>query len=145
MKQDWAQEGIQVTLLSQPFDTIISDANQGDPTKWQLDWWGGGWTYEPDYYPTGGGLFGTGSAANYGGYSSSTMDSLIKKTYEPGTASQITARMDAYQAWAVKDLPVIWVPWTPTFSEVATYVHGVNSAFNPIEDLNYPNYWTINH
>ncbi|WP_028962964.1 peptide ABC transporter substrate-binding protein [Sulfobacillus thermosulfidooxidans] len=145
MKQDWAQEGIQVNLESQPFNTLIADTNQANANKWQVVWWGGGWTYEPDYYPTGGGLFATGSSANYGAYQSTTMNNLIQATYEPGTSSQIRTRMDAYLAYAAKQLPVLWMPWTATFNETANYIHGVNSTYNPITNTQYPNYWTINH
>jgi peptide/nickel transport system substrate-binding protein len=77
MKQDWAQEGVQVTLESQPFNTLIADTNQAQGAHWQMVWWGGGWTYEPDYYPTGGGLFAASSASNYGGYNSPEMNTLI--------------------------------------------------------------------
>ncbi len=145
MKQDWAKEGIQVTLESQPFDTLIADTNQAEGSKWQMVWWGGGWTYEPDYYPTGGGLFATSSASNYGGYDSTEMNTLIQKTYEPGTSTQISARLNAYLAYAAKEYPVIWMPWTADFDETATYVHGVSSSYNPITNAEYPNYWTITH
>lgn len=145
MKQDWAKEGIQVSLVKEPFNQVISNSASSDPTKWQVVDWGGGWTYEPDYFPTGGGLFGTGSAANYGGYSNSNLDKLIKKTYEPGTTSQVTARMNAYQAFVAKNFPVIWMPWFPGFGETANYVSGVNKSFNPVLNINWPNYWTVNH
>ncbi|AUW93664.1 ABC transporter substrate-binding protein [Sulfobacillus thermotolerans] len=145
MKQDWAQEGIQVNLESQQFNTLIADTNQANANKWQMVWWGGGWTYEPDYYPTGGGLFASTSASNYGGYQNQKMNQLIQATYQPGTSSQITARMDAYLAYASQQLPVIWMPWTAQFDETATYIHGVNSSYNPITNTNYPNYWTVSH
>ncbi len=143
MKQDWAQEGIQVNLESQQFNTLIADTNQANASKWQMVWWGGGWTYEPDYYPTGGGLFAANSASNYGGYQSAQMNSLIQQTYEPGTPSQITARMDAYLSYAAKQFPVIWMPWTADFDETATYIHGVSATYNPITNTEFPNYWTV--
>ncbi len=143
MKQDWAEEGIKVTLQSEPFDSLIANSVSSDPTKWQLIWWGGGWTYEPDYYPTGGGLFASDAASNSGGYSRPEMNALVKKTYEPGNAAEITQRLDAYQAYASQDFPVIWAPWSSTLNEVAGYLHGVKANFNPITDLNSPNYWTI--
>lgn len=143
MKQDWAQEGIVVNLVSQPFNTLIANTSQSDPTAWQLNAWGGGWTYEPDYYPTGGGLFASGSAANYGDYVSSTMNRLVQSTYAPGTNAQISQRMNAYQTYAAQQLPVIWLPWTAQFSANATNMKGVNGTFNPITDLMTPNYWTI--
>lgn len=143
LKSSWAKEGIAVTLQSQPFDQIIAQANQSDPSKWNMVWWGGGWTYEPDFYPTGGGLFKTGAGANFGGYHSSVMDQLITKTYEPGTPHQIQQRLDAYQKWAAQDLPVLWMPWTPSFNVHANTLHGSVKTFNPVSDLYSPNYWTL--
>ncbi len=143
IKQDWAKEGVQVHLESQPFNTLIASTDQANASKWQMAWWGGGWTYSPDYYPTGGGLFATGSAANYGGYQSNTMNRLVQSTYQPGSPSQIRSRLNAYVSYASSQLPVLWMPWTPTFNETASYIHGVNSTYNPITDTQYPNYWTI--
>lgn len=144
IKSDLAQEGIVINLVSQPFNTIIATATQQNASHWQLANWGGGWTYEPDYYPTGGGLFSTNAAANYGSYNSQEMNQLIQETYQPGTPQQIQARMNAYQQFAAKNLPVIWLPWIPTFTEHASYLHGVNRHFNPVTDLESPNYWTVN-
>ena len=144
MKQDWAEEGIDVTLESQPFDTVLNDNDQAGVTNWQMAWFGL-WTYQPDYYPTGGGLFKTGSGSNSGDYNSKTMNALINKTYEPGTPAQITAAMDAYQQYAAQSYPYIWMPWNPAFTETANYIHGVNKWFNPITDLNSPNRWTVTH
>ncbi|PSR27631.1 MAG: ABC transporter substrate-binding protein [Sulfobacillus thermosulfidooxidans] len=144
MKQDWAKEGIDVTLESQPFNTLINDNDQANVTNWQMVWYGL-WTYQPDFYPTGGGLFKTGAGSNSGDYSNNTMNALINKTYEPGTSSEITAAMDAYLKYAAEQLPVIWVPWVSSFNETAVYVHGVNKWFNPITDSNSPNRWTITH
>lgn len=71
------------------------------------------------------------------------MNQLIAKTYEPGTSAQLTRRYNAYQAYAVQQLPVIWLPWLAGFNETAKSIHGVNATFNPILDLTSPNYWTI--
>ncbi|MCL4351376.1 MAG: ABC transporter substrate-binding protein [Firmicutes bacterium] len=144
LKEDLGKEGIQVTLESQPFDTLIGDNDQANVTNWQMVWYGS-WTYQPDYYPTGGGLFKEGSGSNSGDYVSTQMDNLINATYEPGTQSQITSRMDAYLKYAADNLPWIWMPWTSTFNETATYISGVNKWFNPITFGNSPNRWTINY
>jgi peptide/nickel transport system substrate-binding protein len=143
IQHDWASEGIQITLQSQPFDNIIARANQTDPTQWNMVWWGGGWTYEPDFYPSGGGLFATGAGANFGGYASKKMDSLIQATYAPGTPAEITSRMNAYQAQVATDLPVLWIPWSSTVNVHAANLHGTVKTFNPVSDLYFPNYWTF--
>lgn len=146
MKQDWAQEGIDVTLQSGPFDQVLSTAQQNDPTHWNMAFWGTqSWTYEPDYYPTGGSFYLSGAGANQGGYDSSTMNTLIKESYLPGTPNQITQRLDAYQDYAAHDLPVIWLPYTPSLDEHATNLKGVVSTYNPITTFYYPNYWALSH
>ena len=146
MKNDWAKEGIVVNLVSAPFDTVVS-YNQSNATKWAAVDWDqgnlGGWTYgEP--YPSGGGLFGTGCAANSGGYSNATMDSLIQATYQPGTQQQALQRLYAYQMYAAQQLPgAIFLPWEPLFNEHANNIHGTVSTYNPIGDVIFPNYWWI--
>ncbi|MCL4493845.1 MAG: ABC transporter substrate-binding protein [Firmicutes bacterium] len=144
LKQDLAAEGIDVTLEGEPFDSVISN-NQSTASKWQALFWGGGWSYEPDYFPTGGGLFATNAGSNTGGYSNSTLDSLIKTTYEPGTGAQIISRMYAYQTFVAKHLPVIFMPEAEQYFENANYVHGVMKNYNPVLNLNWPNSWTITH
>ncbi len=144
IKNDWAQEGIQVTLQPGPFDQVLSTAQQTDPTKWAMAFWGtSSWTYEPDYYPTGGSFYLTGAGANQGGYSNPQMNTLIKNSYAPGSPSQTLKALDAYQAYAAQQLPVIWLPYTPVFDEHAINVHGTVKTFNPITTFVYPNLWTI--
>ena len=36
--------------------------------NWDMANWGGGWSFVPDYYPSGETLFLSGSGANSGGY-----------------------------------------------------------------------------
>lgn len=150
MKSDWAQEGIDVSLESEPINDVLATASQSDANKWQMVYWGGGWTYQFDYYPTGGNLFKAGAGENMGGYDSPTMNTLIDATYEPGTPAQIQARMNAYQVYAARNLPVLWMPWFPMgyarvsgFNEHASNVHGTVSTFNPTTDKPLANYWTV--
>lgn len=152
IKNDWAQEGIQVTLQQMPINELFATTSQSDPTKWQMGYWGAGWTYQLDYYPTGGNLFATGAGENLGGYNNSTLDQLIQATYRAGTPSQIQTRMDAYQEFMAKHLPVLWVPWFPMgYARVTGYdvhaknVHGTMRTFNPVTDFLYANYWTVTH
>ncbi len=144
LKQDLANEGIDVTLEPQPFNNIIADT-QANASKWQAIWFGGGWSYEPDYFPTGGGLFATNAGSNTGGYSNQALDALIAKTYQPGTSSQITSNMNTYQAFVAKHLPVIFMPEIELYFENANYVHGVMKSWNPVLYMDWPNYWTITH
>jgi hypothetical protein len=47
---------------------------------WDMADWGGGWSFAPDYYPTGETLFTTGGAVNSGGYSNAQNQSMIQQT-----------------------------------------------------------------
>ncbi|POB11485.1 peptide ABC transporter substrate-binding protein [Sulfobacillus sp. hq2] len=144
VKQDWAQEGIQVSLQSGPFDQVLSTAQQSDPQKWNMAFWGtSSWTYEPDYYPTGGSFYLTGAGANQGGYNDRNMDRLILRSYAPGTPQQIRQALDAYLSYTAHQLPVLFLPYTPSFNEHATDIHGVVATYNPITTFMYPNHWTI--
>ncbi len=150
IKNDWAQEGVQVTLQQMPINEVLATTAQSDATKWQMGYWGAGWTYQLDYYPSGGNLFATGAGENVGGYNNATLDQLIQNTYMPGTESQIQARMDAYQEFMAQHLPVLWVPWFPMgyarmigFDVHSKSVHGTVSTFNPVTDFLYANYWTV--
>jgi peptide/nickel transport system substrate-binding protein len=130
MKQDWAQEGIDVTIKEEPFTQVIANGT-GDPSQWDLMSWGGGWSYVPDYYPSGDGLFNCGGGANIGGYCSSEMNHLITiTTVEGGTPAQIAQRFDEYQVFAAKQLPVLYVPLPATFYAVSNYVKGFYSNYS---------------
>lgn len=143
LKRDWAAEGIQVALKGTPFEQVVSTEGQGpEASKWEMAW-SNGWAYEPDYYPSGGGLFRGGAASDYGGYNNTEMNNLINATYEAGTPAQETQRMDAYEVYAAKQLPVLWMPEPTGYNEVATWLHGFNQWFNPITTYNFPNHWTI--
>ena len=149
LQHDWAQEGIKVTIRQAPFDNIISEATQQNPTKWSMADWGAGWTYEPDYFPSGGGLFATGAASNFEGYSNRTEDALISKVYEPGTAAQTLQRLYAYEKYTAQQVPVIFLPWASNgyaqdgYAVHAKNIHGTVKTFNPITNMIFPNYWTV--
>lgn len=151
LQHDWAKEGIKVNIQQGNFDQIISTANQQNPTKWAMADWGAGWTYEPDYFPSGGGLFATGAASNFEGYSNKTEDALIAQVYKPGTASQTLARLYAYEKYTAQQAAVIFLPWASDgysgdgYQVHAKNLHGLNSTFNPITNMIYPNYWTISN
>ncbi len=142
LKQGWAQEGIQVAINEQPFDTVFSEANQFDPTKWSMSYWPDGWTYDyPDWYPTGGALFSSAGASNFPGYSNPQMDALIKKSYEPGTTKQTQKALFAYQLYNAKQVPFIFLPWGADLIEHAKNLQGTHQGYNPIMQVLYPEYW----
>jgi len=146
LSQDWLKEGIKMTPSPMPFGSQIGLNDQISATvagSWAANWYGG-WCYEPDYYPTGGALFTPTGAANPGAFSDPTLQSLIEASYAPGTAAQANASLTAYLAYAAKILPgVLWLPDLNTPGEVSPWIHGTIQNFNPIQALNFPNYWTI--
>src|SRR5262249_37515721 len=71
--------------------------------------WGNGWSYVPDYLPTGDELFGTRSVANLGHYSLLANDRLIDATLKSS---------DMHLMWKWEDfltarLPVVLQPEAP--------------------------------
>jgi peptide/nickel transport system substrate-binding protein len=105
--------GIKINLTSHPFDDVYSAAVHCTPKqpgcKWESENWGGGWTYGPDYYPTGEDLFGTGAVANYSNYNDPQMNALINKTITSSAAAE-TGNMKAFVNYTEKELPVVWGP-----------------------------------
>ncbi|HWD97197.1 MAG TPA: ABC transporter substrate-binding protein, partial [Acidimicrobiales bacterium] len=135
-----ASDGIVLNLTTAPFDTVLSTAvpcKVGPSCNWQLANWGQGWSYGPDYYPTGETLYSTGSGDNSGSYSNSINDANINLTH---TVSGI-AVLDKYENYLAKQLPVIWQP-DPDFqiSEFKSGMKGITQS--PI--LNFtPEFWTL--
>ncbi len=73
--------GIKISLEPKPFNQVTAIAGGNCVVAhiscdWDMANWGGGWTFVPDYYPTGETLFLTGSGANSGGYSNALNDTL---------------------------------------------------------------------
>jgi peptide/nickel transport system substrate-binding protein len=148
----WSQEGIKVGIQPELFDNIISTANQQHPTSWDMADWGGGWTYQPDYYPSGDGLFNTNAASNFQGYSSKTMDQLINTSIAPASSeAQSLKNLYAYELYTAQQLPgVLYLPFPASgypgngdLPEHAQNLQGTVSSYNPITDMIFPNYWTI--
>jgi peptide/nickel transport system substrate-binding protein len=84
--------------------------------------WGGGWTFVPDYYPSGETLFLSGSGANSGGYSNAENDTLINDTL---TSTSVQA-LYTWQNYLAQQLPVIWQPnGVYQLTEVVNSLRGV--------------------
>jgi peptide/nickel transport system substrate-binding protein len=141
LKTTWAQEGIDVTLESEQDNTIFTYGNT-DASKWSMLWWGGGWTYGPDFEPTGDVFFSPVAGVDTG-YESNEMTKLIAATEAAGTQAQHLARFKQFLNYESQQMPLIWMPYYPLFFEVASNVKNVVSSFNPITGFYYPNYWTV--
>jgi peptide/nickel transport system substrate-binding protein len=138
LKSNAAKIGVQLSLSTAPFNTVIDTAVPctGAKCTWQMGNWGGGWVFAPDYYPTGESIFGTGAASNSGSYSDKAVDALIHDSnIKSGTEPMI-----AYEDALAKQLPVIWQPnYTYSLTEVANGLQGATPQ-NPFGSLN-PENW----
>jgi peptide/nickel transport system substrate-binding protein len=103
--------GIKINLEPKPFNQVTAIAAPNcvvahTSCGWDMGNWGGGWTFVPDYYPSGETLFLSGSGANSGGYNNAQNDSMINQTL---TSSSLTP-LDNWQDFLAKQVPVIWQP-----------------------------------
>jgi peptide/nickel transport system substrate-binding protein len=120
LKSNASLVGIEMTLHPGSFDQVVGKA-QGDcgpkgtagACQWELADWGEGWSYVPDYLPTGDELFGTDSAGNIGQYSNKYNDGLIKKTIQ--TSSGFLPAMYKWQNWLTNQVPVLLQPTAPAY------------------------------
>jgi peptide/nickel transport system substrate-binding protein len=119
--------GIKLSLEPKPFNQVTAIAGGNCVVahiscNWDMGNWGGGWTFVPDYFPSGETLFLTGSGANSGGYSNAQNDALINQTL---TSSSMNA-MYNWQNYLSTQLPVIWQPnGAYSLTEVANNLRGV--------------------
>ncbi len=120
LKANASLVGIQVNLSSGSFDQVVGRV-EGDcgtttvpkPCKWELADWGQGWSYEPDFLPTGDELYGTGSAGNLGQYSNAENDKLIKATVQTSNPQQFQQDMYKWEKYLTPLLPVMLQPEAP--------------------------------
>jgi len=136
-KSDASQIGVQITPISQSFDTVIGESTPCTPGP-KCNWDGlmyGGWVYNgPGYIPTGESLFETGSGSNSGSYSDSQEDGLINGTHTSGSMSVF----DQFVTYTMQQAPYIWMPNFYYVMAVTSKLQNV--AFNPLWTLD-PEYW----
>ncbi len=137
----WSKAGIQLNISAKPFNQVLQDAvpcTAGTPCNWDMAFWGGGWIYAPDYYPTGDELWATGAGSNSGAYSNPTADALIQKTELAGGTLQ---DLKNYEDFMAKNLPVIWLPVAyAQLSEISTNLKGATPQ-DPLLNLNPENWY----
>jgi peptide/nickel transport system substrate-binding protein len=130
--------GIKINLQPKPFNQVTALAAGNCkvakiPCNWDLANWGGGWSFVPDYLPTGETLFQCGAIANSGGYCNKTNDANIQKTL---TSDDLQA-MYTYQNFLAQQLPVMFQPnGVYSLTEIDNNLKGVTPqnptlAFNP--------------
>ena len=101
--------GIKINLQPKPSSQVTALATGNCvvariPCNWDMADWGGGWTFGPDYEPTGETLFRCGAIANSGGYCDKTNDALIERTL----TSDNPQVMYTWQDYLSRQLPMIW-------------------------------------
>ena len=133
--------GIKISLDPKPFNQVIALAAGNCkvakiPCNWDMADWGGGWSFAPDYAPTGETLFKCGAIANSGGYCSPQNDAYINQTLASGNLSY----MYQWQNYLYKQLPVIFQPNAAyQLTEIASNLRGVTPQ-SPTLSIN-PEYW----
>ncbi len=118
--------GIRLNLEPKPLSDVLSVAGGNcvvvkSPCNWDMANWGFGWSFSPDYLPTGDQLFLCGAVANSGGYCDSTNDSLINQTLT-------NSNLQLFYNWQNYLAPLLPVEYQPnaayTLTEVANNLKG---------------------
>jgi peptide/nickel transport system substrate-binding protein len=138
MASDAAQAGIVIKPVSKTQNIIgteVVPCSSSSPAgcTWQAALYGG-WVYEPDYYPTGEGLFATGAGSNTFGYSNAQADKDMVAT----TNNSDVNVMYQYEDYMLAHQPVIYQPNTFGSNEVAKNFH--LDAGDPFQGAE-PEYW----
>ncbi len=132
-----AREGIRIQLKPVPFDTLLGEL--GSPKGWSMvDY--GGWSYQPDFYPTSYGLFGSKGGSNLSGYADPAVDRLAEATHRFGSPAQEQGALNRYQNALAEKLPVIWLPASAQLNEVSEAVAGFH--YNPTGNWS-PERWQL--
>jgi peptide/nickel transport system substrate-binding protein len=119
--------GIKLSLAPKPFNQVTAIAGGNCVTAhiscaWDMANWGGGWTFVPDYYPSGETLFLRGSGANSSGYTNAASDTYINQTL----TSTSTQTLFTWQDYLAEQLPDIWqANGVYQLTEVANNLRGV--------------------
>jgi peptide/nickel transport system substrate-binding protein len=114
-----SQVGIQIHLTPQTFDNVLNWIENGVKScpasgcPWELANWGEGWSYVPDYLPTGDELFLTDSAGNLGHYTNKHDDQLIQASVETSSAKASLQAMYKWEEYLVTQVPVMYEPEAP--------------------------------
>jgi peptide/nickel transport system substrate-binding protein len=127
LQSNMTQVGIKLNLEPKPFDQVTAIAGGNCVVAhiscaWDMADWGGGWTFVPDYYPSGETLFLSGSGANSSGYSDPMNDSLINQTLTTGSLQPLYT----WQDYLSTQLPFVWQPnGVYSLTEITNSLRGV--------------------
>ena len=127
LQSNAAALGIKLSLEPKPFNQVTALAAGNCvvakiPCNWDMANWGAGWSFAPDYLPTGETLFMSGAVANSGGFSDPANDAMIQKTL---TSSNLQY-MYSWQDYLAPKLPFMWQPNAAyQITEIASNLRGV--------------------
>jgi peptide/nickel transport system substrate-binding protein len=122
---DWASIGIQFTHATDTFNNVISFC--GGASGYEICALGPGWTYAPNYLPSGENLFVPNGAFNVGSYSDPKMTALINDS------THGTAKLSSYLTYAAQQLPVLFQPQPATEIEIIKSLKStIGFAPNPL-------------
>ncbi len=135
----WSRAGIDVTPVAMSYTETLETATPCTVSEsscaWEMAFWGGGWEYLPDLYPSGDVLFETSSSFNLGAYSDAGNDSLIRQSISSNDVTDLLT----WENYAARNLPVIWQPEAATVVAIAKHLHGV-TPLSPLSALD-PQDW----
>jgi peptide/nickel transport system substrate-binding protein len=139
---EWASIGIGMTVSSAPFNTVISTCS-ADSAKWSICYWGAGWIYSPEYYPSGETLFTPGASFNIGNFNDPALNAATQQT-DFGTAS-----LGNFANIAAQALPDLYQPNTTNdfaAGGIGEVKNGLKSSIgfspNPLETF-MPEYYSF--
>jgi peptide/nickel transport system substrate-binding protein len=111
LQSNAAMAGISLNLEPETFNQVTALAGGNcvvtrSSCDWDLANWAGGWSFAPDYLPTGEELFACGAVEDSGGFCDPANDSMIDQTL---TSSNLQY-MYEWQDYLAAQLPVLWQP-----------------------------------
>jgi peptide/nickel transport system substrate-binding protein len=127
LKSNAEAVGIRLSLVPEPFAQVLALAGGNcvvakTPCDWDMANWGGGWSFAPDFEPTGEELFECGAIANSGGFCDQANDAMIYQTLISGNMQY----MYNWQDYLAAQLPVLWQPNADyQLTEIAGNLKGV--------------------
>lgn len=143
LKSAFSEAGIDLTITEEPFSQVEAAAvpctSAQSDCSWGMAYWGNGWEFSPDNYPSGEVAFATGAVGNFGGYSNSEMNRLIKATTSlPGAQP-----LNEWQNYTAEQLPMLFMPVAPyQISAISTKLHG--TLPQPVDGLTLtPELWSL--
>jgi peptide/nickel transport system substrate-binding protein len=144
LQSNMAALGIKLNIEPQPFDEVTATAGGNcvvtkSPCSWDMGDWGGGWSFAPNFLPTGEELFKCGAVANSGGYCDTNNDGLIGKTLSNSSLSY----MYQWEDYLATQLPVEWQPNADyQLTEVTSNLKGVTPQ-SPTLDITPENWYYV--